>query len=146
MNARGAGVKIQPPMAMVPRNAAAISAANSGVQASSAASSEALASSNAGSTLGAGGTDSAAGTAAGAAEGPAAARSYGVLTVVPPAPGPRRWRRSVPRDLIVLLDTSGSMEGRKMAAAREALDRFLFDLLGPDDEIFNALNNRRPVD
>ena len=42
----------------------------------------------------------------------------------------------VPVSLGIVLDTSGSMEGRKMSAAREALDRFLFDLLGPDDEIF----------
>ena len=42
----------------------------------------------------------------------------------------------VPVSLGIVLDTSGSMEGRKMDAARRALDRFLFDLLGPDDEIF----------
>lgn len=42
----------------------------------------------------------------------------------------------VPVSLGIVLDTSGSMEGKKMAAALEALDRFLFDLLGPDDEIF----------
>ena len=42
----------------------------------------------------------------------------------------------VPVSLGIVLDTSNSMEGRKMSAAREALDRFLFDLLGPDDEIF----------
>ncbi len=42
----------------------------------------------------------------------------------------------VPVSLGIALDTSGSMEGRKMDAARSALDRFLFDLLAPDDEIF----------
>jgi len=42
----------------------------------------------------------------------------------------------VPVSLGIVLDTSGSMEGEKMAAARDALDRFLFELLGPDDEIF----------
>ena len=42
----------------------------------------------------------------------------------------------VPVSLGIVLDTSGSMEGEKMRAALEALDRFLFDLLGPDDEIF----------
>ena len=42
----------------------------------------------------------------------------------------------VPVSLGIVLDTSGSMEGEKMEAARDALDRFLFDLLGPDDEIF----------
>ena len=42
----------------------------------------------------------------------------------------------VPVSLGIVLDTSGSMEGAKMQAARDALDRFLFDLLGPEDEIF----------
>jgi Ca-activated chloride channel family protein len=42
----------------------------------------------------------------------------------------------VPVSLGIAIDTSGSMEGRKMDAARQALDRFLYDLLGPDDEIF----------
>ena len=42
----------------------------------------------------------------------------------------------VPVSLGIVLDTSGSMEGEKMRAAEEALDRFLYDLLGPEDEIF----------
>jgi VWFA-related protein len=42
----------------------------------------------------------------------------------------------VPVSLGIVLDTSGSMAGEKMAAAREALHRFLFDLLGPEDEVF----------
>lgn len=42
----------------------------------------------------------------------------------------------VPVSLGIAIDTSGSMDGRKMEAAWEALDRFLYDLLGPDDEIF----------
>lgn len=42
----------------------------------------------------------------------------------------------VPVSLGIVLDTSGSMEGEKMQAAGDALDRFLFDLLTPDDEIF----------
>lgn len=42
----------------------------------------------------------------------------------------------VPVSLGIALDTSGSMTGEKMLAAREALERFLFDLLGPDDEVF----------
>ncbi|MBA3296549.1 MAG: VWA domain-containing protein [Acidobacteria bacterium] len=42
----------------------------------------------------------------------------------------------VPVSLGIVLDTSGSMDGEKMAAARAALDRFLLDLLGPDDEVF----------
>ena len=42
----------------------------------------------------------------------------------------------VPVSLGIALDTSGSMDGEKMVAAREALERFLFDLLGPEDEVF----------
>lgn len=42
----------------------------------------------------------------------------------------------VPVSLGIVLDTSGSMEGEKMAAAKRALDRFLLELLGPDDEVF----------
>jgi VWFA-related protein len=42
----------------------------------------------------------------------------------------------VPVSLGIVLDTSGSMAGEKLAAARTALDRFLFDLLGPEDEVF----------
>lgn len=42
----------------------------------------------------------------------------------------------VPVSLGIALDTSGSMDGEKMAAAREALDRFLFQLLDPSDEVF----------
>jgi VWFA-related protein len=42
----------------------------------------------------------------------------------------------VPVSLGIILDTSGSMDGEKMAAAKLALNRFLIDLLGPDDEVF----------
>src|SRR5579864_207901 len=42
----------------------------------------------------------------------------------------------VPVSLGIALDTSGSMFGERMAAAEAALNRFLFDLLGPDDEVF----------
>ena len=42
----------------------------------------------------------------------------------------------VPVSLGVVLDTSGSMEGEKMMAAKRALNRFLLELLGPDDEVF----------
>ena len=34
------------------------------------------------------------------------------------------------------LDASGSMTPDKMAAARSAIDRFIYDLLGHDDELF----------
>lgn len=45
-----------------------------------------------------------------------------LLTVVPPATLPASLR---PRDVVVLLDRSGSMEGWKMAAARRAAGRLL---------------------
>ncbi len=51
----------------------------------------------------------------------------------------------VPVSLGIALDTSGSMEGRKMEAARNALDRFLYDLLGPDDELFLYRFDYTPV-
>ena len=51
----------------------------------------------------------------------------------------------VPVSLGIVLDTSGSMEGRKMDAAQKALDRFLYDLLGPDDEIFLYQFSYTPV-
>jgi VWFA-related protein len=42
----------------------------------------------------------------------------------------------VPVSLGIALDTSGSMTGEKIEAARAALGRFLDTLLGPGDEIF----------
>jgi VWFA-related protein len=42
----------------------------------------------------------------------------------------------VPVSLGIVLDTSGSMAGEKIDAARGALDRFLYDLLDQNDEVF----------
>ncbi len=42
----------------------------------------------------------------------------------------------VPVSLGIALDTSGSMAGTKIQEAQDALDRFLYDLLDKDDEIF----------
>ena len=42
----------------------------------------------------------------------------------------------VPVSLGILLDASGSMTPDKMSAARAAIDRFVFDLLGEEDELF----------
>ncbi len=42
----------------------------------------------------------------------------------------------VPVSLGIVLDTSGSMDGEKIIAAREALNRFLSDLLDANDEVF----------
>ena len=50
----------------------------------------------------------------------------------------------VPVSLGIILDASGSMAGEKMAAARAALDRFLFELLGDDDEVFLYRFDSRP--
>lgn len=42
----------------------------------------------------------------------------------------------VPVSLGIALDTSGSMVGDKIESARAAIDRFLLELLSPDDEVF----------
>src|SRR5262249_26051177 len=42
----------------------------------------------------------------------------------------------VPVSLGIALDTSGSMAGSKIQAAQDALDRFLYELLDKEDEIF----------
>jgi Ca-activated chloride channel family protein len=58
--------------------------------------------------------------------------AYGLLTVVPPredAPA-----RAVPRDLIFLLDTSGSMSGEPLAQARRVVSA-LIDTLTDDDRL-----------
>ena len=50
----------------------------------------------------------------------------------------------VPVSLGIAIDTSGSMTGEKWDAAREALDRFLFDLLDAEDEVFLYKFNDAP--
>lgn len=42
----------------------------------------------------------------------------------------------VPVSLGLVVDTSQSMDGEKWMAAKRALNRFLFELLDPDDEVF----------
>ena len=42
----------------------------------------------------------------------------------------------IPVSLGIALDTSGSMVGEKIQAAQSALDRFLYDLLDRQDELF----------
>jgi len=51
----------------------------------------------------------------------------------------------VPVSLGIVLDTSGSMVGEKMAAARDALNRFLSQLLHADDEVFLYRFDTAPV-
>jgi Ca-activated chloride channel family protein len=50
----------------------------------------------------------------------------------------------VPVSLGILLDSSGSMTSDKMSAARSAIDRFIFDLLGKEDELFFMEFANRP--
>ena len=50
----------------------------------------------------------------------------------------------VPVSLGIALDTSGSMAGEKIQAAQAALNRFLFDLLGKNDEVFLYRFDSRP--
>jgi len=50
----------------------------------------------------------------------------------------------VPVSLGIVLDTSGSMTPDKMSAARSAIDRFVYDLLGTNDELFFMEFANRP--
>jgi Ca-activated chloride channel family protein len=50
----------------------------------------------------------------------------------------------VPLSLGVLLDTSDSMHGQRLAEARVAVERFLFELLDPADEFFLVAFNHVP--
>ncbi|MBI4886641.1 MAG: VWA domain-containing protein [Acidobacteria bacterium] len=50
----------------------------------------------------------------------------------------------VPVSLGLALDASGSMTSDKMSAARTAIDRFVYDLLGADDELFFLQFANRP--
>ena len=59
-------------------------------------------------------------------------RTFGLLTVVPPAPSTRP--RAVSRDLIFLLDASGSMSGEPLEQARRVAST-LIDTLGDEDQL-----------
>jgi Ca-activated chloride channel family protein len=61
-----------------------------------------------------------------------AGRAFGLLTVVPPTPAARP--RPVPRDLIVLVDASGSMSGEPIDQARRVIGA-LVDSLGEEDQL-----------
>jgi Ca-activated chloride channel homolog len=50
----------------------------------------------------------------------------------------------VPVSLGIVLDSSGSMTPDKMSSARSAIDRFVYDLLGKDDELFFMEFANRP--
>jgi Ca-activated chloride channel family protein len=51
----------------------------------------------------------------------------------------------VPVSLGIAVDTSGSMAGQKIQEAQAALDRFLFELLDKEDQIFLYRFSSRPV-
>jgi VWFA-related protein len=51
----------------------------------------------------------------------------------------------VPVSLGIVLDTSGSMAGDKIRAAQSALNRFLYDLLNRDDELFLYRFSNEPL-
>jgi Ca-activated chloride channel family protein len=65
-----------------------------------------------------------------AAGKPHAGAAYGALTVIPPRP--ERNPRAVPRDLIVLLDTSGSMGGEPLAQAKRVVSTLVDSLVDQD--------------
>ncbi|HET6438693.1 MAG TPA: VIT domain-containing protein [Anaeromyxobacter sp.] len=61
-----------------------------------------------------------------------AGRAFGLATVVPPASAGAT--PSLPRDLVVLLDTSGSMDGEPLQNARQVVGA-LIDSLGDEDRL-----------
>jgi len=61
-----------------------------------------------------------------------------------PQPVTQFTDQRVPVSLGVLLDASDSMRGQPIVDARSALDRFVADLLEPEDEAFVAAFNHRP--
>jgi Ca-activated chloride channel family protein len=70
----------------------------------------------------------------GASGTPGARAVYGLLTLVPPRPDALAAEHALPRDLIVLLDTSGSMHGRPLEQARRIAGA-LVESLGEDDQL-----------
>src|SRR5262249_44796796 len=67
-----------------------------------------------------------------AAGRPHASAAYGLLTIVPPVPGARP--RALSRDLVLLLDTSGSMGGAPLDQARKVAAA-LVETLGDADSL-----------
>ena len=61
-----------------------------------------------------------------------------------PQPIAQFTNERVPVSLGVLLDTSDSMFGQRIKDARAAVERFLFELLDPDDEYFVMAFNHKP--
>ncbi len=69
-------------------------------------------------------------TARPAEDRPHADAAYGLLTLTPPRPD--EARAVLPRDLIILLDMSGSMAGRPLAQARRVVARLVHTLGSAD--------------
>jgi Ca-activated chloride channel homolog len=67
--------------------------------------------------------------------------AYGLLTIVPPTPEARS--KAVPRDLIVLIDSSGSMGGRPLEQAARVISAMI-DTLSPDDQLELIEFNSQP--
>lgn len=63
--------------------------------------------------------------------------AYGLLTILPPIGEHQVSAPPVPRDVVFLIDTSGSMDGESIEQAREGLHHCL-DMLRPGDE-FNIV-------
>jgi Ca-activated chloride channel homolog len=76
-----------------------------------------------------------------AAGKPHAGAAYGLLTVVPPSPD--SGAPLVPRDLAILIDTSGSMTGEPLAQAR-AVARALVESLTETDQLELIQFSSRP--
>jgi VWFA-related protein len=72
-------------------------------------------------------------------------RDFTVFEDGVPQPVSHFSNERVPVSLGIALDSSGSMEGDKIEAAGAALDRFLGQLLGPEDEVFLFRFNDQPV-
>jgi Ca-activated chloride channel family protein len=68
--------------------------------------------------------------------------AYGLLTIVPPSAGAPE-ARALPRDLCVLLDTSGSMGGRPLDHARRVVSAVV-DSLGEADQLEMIAFSTRP--
>ncbi len=62
-------------------------------------------------------------------DGPHADHAYGLLTVVPPEP---RAAKAIPRDLVVLLDTSGSMGGQPLEQGKRVVAQVVSALSADD--------------
>jgi Ca-activated chloride channel family protein len=75
---------------------------------------------------------------------PHAGHAYGLLTIVPPAPAASAAQEAHPRDLIILIDTSGSMSGEPLAQVRKVA-MALVDSLSDTDRIEMIAFSSEPV-